>query len=106
MNEEEQQKLLTEIKRLEGIYLQPQEFKQYKNYWLPDYIVKESTNVLSLGVHRDVGWEQSMLKDNPNMNIHLYDPTPDTVKMWETNFPGKDKMTFHQVAYAKDNGKM
>ena len=106
MNEQEQQKLLTEIKRLEGIYLQPQEFKQYKNYWLPDYIVKESTNVLSLGVHRDVGWEQSMLKDNPNMNIHLYDPTPDTVKMWETNFAGKDKMTFHQVAYAKDNGNM
>ena len=47
MNEQEQQKLLTEIKRLEGIYLQPQNFEQYKNYWLPDYIVKESTNVLS-----------------------------------------------------------
>ena len=61
MNEEEQQKLLTEIKTLEGIYLQPQEFKQYKNYWLPDYIVKESTNVLYLGVHRDVGFEQAML---------------------------------------------
>ena len=65
MNEQE---LLTEIKRLEGIYMNPQDFKQYKNYWLPEYIVKESTNVLSLGVHRDVGWEQSMLQDNPNMN--------------------------------------
>ena len=103
MNEQE---LLNEIKRLEGIYMQPQEFKQYKNYWLPEYIVKESTNVLSLGVHRDVGWEQSMLQDNPNMNIHLYDPTPDSVKLWETNFPGKDKMQFHQVAYAKENGTM
>ena len=103
MNEQE---LLNEIKRLEGIYMQPQEFKQYKNYWLPEYIVKESKNVLSLGVHRDVGWEQSMLQDNPNMNIHLYDPTPDSVKLWETNFPGKDKMQFHQVAYAKENGTM
>ena len=29
MNEQE---LLSEIKRLEGMYMQPQEFKQYKNY--------------------------------------------------------------------------
>ena len=79
---------------------------RYKNYWLPNYIVKESTNVLSLGVHRDVGFEQAMLKDNPNLNIHCYDPTPDSVKLFETDFEGKKNMTFHQVAYAKDNGKM
>ena len=103
----EEQQLLNEIKRLEGIYMQPQSFKQYKNYWLPEYIVKESKNVLSLGVHRDVGWEQTMLEDNPNLNIHLYDPTPDTIKMWEgSNFTGKNKMTFHQVAYNKTPGKM
>ena len=103
MNE---QQLLTEIKKLEGVYLKPQNFKQYKNYWLPENIVKDSKNVLSLGVHRDVGWEQSMLKDNPNMNIHCYDPTPDTIKLFETDFYGKNNMTFHQVAYAKDNGNM
>jgi len=103
MNEQE---LLSEIKRLEGEYMQPQSFKQYKNYWLPESVVKDSTNVLSLGVHRDVGWEQAMLKDNPDMNIHLYDPTPDSVKLFETNFPGKDKMTFHQLAYAGENGSM
>ena len=40
------------------------------------------------------------------MNIHCYDPTPDTVKMWQTDFEGKNNMTFHQIAYAKDNGKM
>ena len=48
MNE---QQLLTEIKKLEGVYLKPQNFKQYKNYWLPENIVKDSKNVLSLGVH-------------------------------------------------------
>ena len=32
MNEQE---LLTEIKKLEGVYLKPQTFKQYKNYTLP-----------------------------------------------------------------------
>ena len=48
-----------------------------------------------------------MLEDNPNLNIHLYDPTPDTVKMWEgPNFTGKSNMTFHQVAYNKTLGKM
>ena len=101
-----EQELLTEIKRLEGEYMQPQSFKQYKNYWLPESVVKDSTNVLSLGVHRDVGWEQAMLQDNPNMNIHCYDPTPDSVKLFEKNFTGKDKMTYHQLAYAKDNGNM
>ena len=100
------QELLSEIKRLEGEYMQPQSFKQYKNYWLPESVVKDSTNVLSLGVHRDVGWEQAMLQDNPNMNIHCYDPTPDSVKLFETNFTGKDKMTYHQLAYAGENGTM
>ena len=100
------EQLKTEIKRLEGIYMGPQSFKQYKNYWLPEYIVKESKNVLSLGVHRDVGWEQSMLRDNANLNIHCYDPTPDTVRLFKEDFYGKNNMTYHQVAYAKDNGTM
>ena len=47
---------------------------------------KESKNVLSYGVHRDVGWEQAMCVDNPNLNIHCYDPTPDSVELFETNF--------------------
>jgi len=102
MNEQ----LLSDIKKLEEQYLKPHSFKQYKNYWLPEYIVKQSTNVLSLGVHRDVGWEQAMLVDNPDMNMHLYDPTPDSVHLFEQEFIGKNKMTFHQVAYAKDNGTM
>ena len=100
------EQLKTEIKRLEGIYMGPQSFKQYKNYWLPEYIVKESKNVLSLGVHRDVGWEQSMLRDNANLNIHCYDPTPDTVRLFKEDFYGKNNMTYHQIAYAKDNGTM
>lgn len=100
------QELLNKIKQIESKYLKPQNFKQYKNYWLPENIVKESTNVLSLGVHRDVGFEQAMCVDNPNLNIHCYDPTPDSVKLFETTFPHKDKMNFHQIAYAGSNGKM
>tara|TARA_Y100001937_G_scaffold92448_1_gene125184 strand:- start:4368 stop:5060 length:693 start_codon:yes stop_codon:yes gene_type:complete len=103
MNE---QQLKTEIKRIEGIYMAPQSFKQYKNYWLPEKIVRQSKNVLSLGVHRDVGWEQSMLRDNANLNIHCYDPTPDTVRLFKEDFYGKKNMMYHQIAYAKDNGTM
>ena len=100
------EQLKTEIKRIEGIYMAPQSFKQYKIYWLPENIVRESKNVLSLGVHRDVGWEQSMLRDNANLNIHCYDPTPDTVRLFKEDFYGKNNMTYHQIAYAKDNGTM
>ena len=102
MNEQ----LLSDIKELEAQYLKPHSFKQYKNYWLPEYIVRGSKNVLSLGVHRDVGWEQSMLQDNHKLNIHCFDPTPDSVHLFEQEFIGKNKMTFHQVAYSKDNGTM
>ena len=103
--------LYNRMKEIEGKYLQPQSFKQYKNYWLPESIVKESKNVLSYGVHRDVGWEQAMCVDNRNLNIHCYDPTPDSVKLFETNFNFKDNMTFHQKAYAnstfsQENSKM
>ena len=100
------EQLKTEIKRIEGIYMAPQSFKKHKNYWLPENIVRESKNVLSLGVHRDVGWEQSMLRDNANLNIHCYDPTPDTVRLFKEDFYGKNNMTYHQIAYAKDNGTM
>ena len=103
--------LYNRMKEIEGTYLQPQSFKQYKNYWLPESIVKESKNVLSYGVHRDVGWEQAMCVDNQNLNIHCYDPTPDSVNLFATNFNYKDKMTFHQKAYAnstfsQENSKM
>ena len=82
-----EQELLIEIKRLEGIYMGPQNFKRYKNYWLPESVVRESTNVLSLGVHRDVGFEQAMLLDNANLNIHCYDPTPDTCLLYTSPSP-------------------
>ena len=101
-----EQELLAEIKNIENLYLEPHTFKQYKNYWLPEYIVRESKNVLSLGVHRDVGWEQAMLQDNNKLNIHCFDHTPDSVHLFEQEFIGKNRMTYHQTAYAKENGTM
>jgi FkbM family methyltransferase len=98
--------LYEKMKKIEVEYLQPQNFKQYKNYWLPESIVKNSTNVLSFGVHRDVGFEQAMCDENPNLNIKCYDPTPDSLKLFKNKFKHRDKMIFYPEAYAKDNGKM
>ncbi len=102
----EEQQLFQKMKEIEAEYLKPHDFWKFNNYWLPREVVVESKNVLSYGVHRDVGFEQEMCELNPNLNVHLYDPTPDTVKMWEGNFPHKDKMTYHQKAYAQGGEKM
>ena len=102
----EEQQLFQKMKEIEAEYLKPHDFAKFNNYWLPREVVEQSTNVLSYGVHRDVGFEQEMCELNPNLNIHLYDPTPDTIKMWEGNFPHKDKMTYHQKAYAQGGEKM
>ena len=102
----EEQQLFNKMKEIEAEYLKPHDFAKFNNYWLPREVVEQSTNVLSYGVHRDVGFEQEMCELNPNLNIHLYDPTPDTIKMWEGNFPHKDKMTYHQKAYAHFTGEM
>jgi len=102
----EEQQLFNKMKEIEAEYLKPHDFAKFNNYWLPREVVEQSTNVLSYGVHRDVGFEQEMCELNPNLNIHLYDPTPDTVKMWEGNFPHKDKMKYHQKAYAQGGEKM
>ena len=101
MNEQD---LFNKMKQIEGEYLKPHAFAKFNNYWLPREIVEQSTNVLSFGVHRDVGWEQEMCELNPNLNIHCFDPTPDSVSLFESNFPHKDKMTFHQVAYMDTKG--
>ena len=103
---EEQLNLFNRMKKIEGEYLQPHSFWKFNNYWLPRDVVVDSKNVLSYGVHRDVGFEQEMCELNPNLNIHCYDPTPDTVSMFKSEFPHKDKMTFHNKAYAQGGEKM
>jgi FkbM family methyltransferase len=102
----QKQKIMNEIRKIEKEYLKPQNFKKYANYWLPEKVVKESKNVLSFGIHRDVRWEQAIIRDNPDLNVHLYDPTPDSVRLFNMEFPGKENMTFHPEAWAEKNGTM
>ena len=55
-------------------------FKKYKNYYVPEKVVKNSVRVLSFGVGADVKFEKLMCKDNRNLQVKLFDPTPMTTK--------------------------
>jgi hypothetical protein len=55
-------------------------FKKYKNYYVPEKVVKNSVRVLSFGVGADVKFEKLMCKDNQNLQVKLFDPTPMTTK--------------------------
>jgi len=96
--------LFETMKAIEAQYLQPHNFKAYDNYSLPSEIVKSSKSVLSYGVHKDVRFEQAMLDENPHLDIHCFDPTPDSIRLFETNFNHKEKLKFYPIAYAKESG--
>lgn len=107
MNREQQRNDIIQKKiALEKKYMLNHNFKTYKNYALPEDLVQKSKNVLAFGAHRDVGFEQEICNQNPFLNIHEFDPTPDSVELFKTDFPFKNNITFHPVAYAKEKGTM
>jgi|LULF01.1.fsa_nt_gb hypothetical protein len=55
-------------------------FKKYKNYYVPEKLVKNSNRVLSFGVGADVKFEKLLCKDNHDLQVKLFDPTPLTTK--------------------------
>ena len=98
--------IIQEKIKIEDKWMKPQSFKAYQNYWIPENIVKESTKVYSFGVHRDVRFEQRLCLDNNSLEIKCYDPTPDTITFFETDFMFKKNMTYYPLAYAENNGYM
>ena len=46
-------------------------FKLYKNYYLPESIVKTSNTVLSFGVGGNVGFEKELAFDNKEIKIQM-----------------------------------
>ena len=72
MNE---QQLLTEIKKLEGVYLKPQNFKQYKNYWLPENIVRDNEGEEEIGKNANIkeNSEPTEVKEHPLIDLAIND---------------------------------
>ncbi len=98
-------------------------FKLYKNYYLPESIVKNSKTVLSFGVGGNVGFEKELAFDNKEIKIQMYDPTPRSIsliraiirsssykKVGERNDSPEnqqaiERLTFHPIAYGQAVGE-
>jgi len=56
------------------------DFKLYRNYHVPESLVKNSKNVMSFGVGGDANFEKLICFDNEDLDVRMFDPTPYTVK--------------------------
>ena len=99
-------------------------FKKYKNYFVPESIVKSSKTVLSFGVGGNVGFEKEIAFDNTDLKIELFDPTPRSVTLIDDiikasshkliakrsdhteNIQACKRIHFNPVAYSKENGTL
>jgi len=101
--------IYSKVKEIESRYLSTHDFARFAQYALPEDLVRNATNVLSFGVLKDIRFEQALLEMNPNLNIHLFDPTPKTINWFndeEVDIPHRDDMVFHPVAYYREKGTM
>tara|TARA_R100000030_G_scaffold91214_1_gene76196 strand:- start:232 stop:1044 length:813 start_codon:yes stop_codon:yes gene_type:complete len=97
-------------------------YKLYKNYYVPESIVKQTKNVISFGVGGDVGFEKQLAYDNDELKVNLYDPTPRSVALIKQiirsssykkvsdrndspeNMQAVARIKFHPVAYGNAVG--
>ena len=101
-------------------------FKLYRNYYVPEDLVKKSKNVLSFGVGGDANFEKLICFDNNGLDVRMFDPTPYTVKnIGQILAKGgyrqfkdfenaeerskniiKNNLRFKPYAYSPENGKL
>jgi len=118
--------IVERIRKYEEQTFLQHDFKLYKNYHVPEKLVKESSRVLSFGVGADVNFEKLICLDNQNLDVRIFDPTPWTVRhirgilnksgyeVWKKLDNGNEmskqivqnNFTFTPYAYAPKNGKM
>lgn len=104
MLDEVQETLVELIHEYEKDNLLMHNFRVFNNYCLPANVLRECNNVLSFGVHKDVKFEQAILSFKQDLNVHLFDPTPETVEFFkDTSIPYYDKLHYHPIAYGENN---
>ena len=98
-------------------------FKKYKNYFVPESIVKSSKTVLSFGVGGNVAFEKLVAFENTDIHVEMYDPTPRSIFLIKNiiNASGRKtisqavptinlnkqvtkRLHFNPIAYGKENG--
>jgi len=104
MNKEQ---ILSELRRIEDTYCSRHSWKQYRNYYLPQDVVANSSTVLSFGVNNDTKFENLLCDDNKNLQIKLFDPSPVAIDHWQNHdWTNKKQMNFFPIAYAKEDSIM
>src|SRR6056300_1152628 len=84
----------------------------YRQYATPDRLRKSMSTMWSFGVSKEIRFEEGVRKDNPNVKIYTWDPTPiasDTVKkssakVVHTNKafdPSEQDMTFYTIDHKR-----
>ena len=122
----ENKEIVERIRNFEKEMFEEQNFKLYRNYYVPESLVKSASNVLSFGVGGDANFEKLICFDNPNLDVRMFDPTPYTIKnigailakgghrQFKDYEDGENKsklivqnnLRFKPYAYAPTNGKM
>jgi len=122
----ENAEIVERIRRFEDKMFRTHDFKLYRNYHVPEQLVKDSKNVLSFGVGGDAHFEKLICHDNPELDVRMFDPTPWTIaniggilskgghKLFRTLDDGnkiskrivQKNLKFKPYAYAPNNGKM
>ena len=118
--------IVERIRKFEDEMFKEHSFKLYRNYHVPENLVQRSTKVLSFGVGGDAHFEKLICFDNENLQVHMFDPTPYTVKNIGSilskgghhqfkNYANAEELskkiiqnnlTFKPYAYAPENGKL
>ena len=122
----ENAEIVERIRTFEKQLFMQQKFKLYRNYYVPESLVKNSKRVLSFGVGGDANFEKLICFDNEKLDVRMFDPTPYTIKnigailakgghRQFNDYPNgeqrskdiiKNNLKFQPYAYAPKNGKM
>lgn len=122
----ENTEIVERIRKFEKEWFKEQSFKLYRNYHVPETLVKSSRKVLSFGIGGDAHFEKLICFDNEKLDVNMFDPTPYTVKNIGQilakggykklhEYPNgeqlsrrviQNNLTFRPYAYAPENGKM
>ena len=117
--QKEHKELVRRIRTFENEWAMEHTFKRYRNYHVPEELVKKSKKVLSFGVGNEVKFEKFMCLDNRDLQVWLFDPTPHTVSgigsilhgSGKTSIANEDlnikiieQLKYKPIAYAPVNG--
>jgi FkbM family methyltransferase len=93
------------VSRLEKFIDRPEDLVMMGNYELDGSFLPKRPIVVSAGVGKNVKFEESLIKDNPETVLVLVDPTPVSCRYLESH-PINEKVRFFPVALSDKDGEL